>query len=209
MKYDIHLFNFYGTPVSIRPLFFLLFLITTPTFAVSLFIAALIHELAHTRVAQKLGHQVESIYIDLLNGAANIDITKATPLESIKIVIAGPLSNLLLFGIVFALSHIGIDYPSIIAQFLKEFQFINIFLFIFNLIPIFPMDGGRILRDLVMLKTKNKRLSIEGGSFVSIVLSLILGGISLLNSYWIMLAMMIFAAIINVIIWYGEVNDIK
>ena len=209
MKYDIHLFNFYGTPVSIRPLFFLLFLLMSPTFVISVFIAALIHELAHTRVAQKLGHEVESVYLDLLNGAANIDLTKTTPIESIKIVIAGPLSNLLLFGIGFILSHIGIDYPSIIAQFLKEFQFINIFLFIFNLIPIFPMDGGRIFRDLIVLITGKKKLSIGAGSFVSILCSLILGVISILHSYWVMLVLMMFACVINAILWYGEVKDIK
>ena len=71
------------------------------------------------------------------------------------------------------------------------------------------MDGGRIFRDLIVLITGKKKLSIGAGSFVSILCSLILGVISILHSYWVMLVLMMFACVINAILWYGEVKDIK
>ena len=88
--FEFQIFSFRGTPVFLRPLFFLLLFMVTPSILLGLFISVLIHEIAHTWVAQNLGYPVKSIYIDLMNGAAMIDIDKSTPVDSIKIVCAGP-----------------------------------------------------------------------------------------------------------------------
>lgn len=137
MKNAIKLFDFEGTPVYLKYWFFILLLLGIDKF-ISIFIAVLVHELAHTYMAKKLNHYVDHVYLDLLNGAAAIDTSYSSYKDTIKIVAAGPISNLLLFGI-------GSFLMSVIpSSFLETFCFINILLFIFNILPIYPLDGGRI-----------------------------------------------------------------
>ena len=149
MKNSFRLFDFMGTPVYLKYWFFILFAIlfmqydfnTSLDYFLSIFVAVLVHELAHTVVAKKFNHYVEHVYLDLLNGAAAIDTTYSPYNQTILIVAAGPLSNLALW---FIGSYLGLD---IFAQ-------INMFLFIFNILPIYPMDGGRICKAICQWLTK-------------------------------------------------------
>lgn len=149
MKNAFKLFDFMGTPVYLKYWFFILLpllllqndLSTSIDWFLSIFVAVLVHELAHTLVAKKFNHYVEHVYLDLLNGAAAIDTTYSPYNQTILIVIAGPLSNLVLY---FIGSYLGLDI----------FTQINMFLFIFNILPIYPMDGGRICKAICQWLTK-------------------------------------------------------
>ena len=166
MKKAIKLFDFEGTPVYLKYWFFILLLLGIDKF-ISIFIAVLVHELAHTYVAKKLNHYVDHVYLDLLNGAAAIDTSYSSYKDTIKIVAAGPISNLLLFGI-------GSLLMSVIpSSFLETFCFINILLFIFNILPIFPLDGGRISKACMQwLTTPSTGRKYNG--YLSMVTSILL-----------------------------------
>lgn len=166
MKNAIKLFDFEGTPVYLKYWFFILLLLGIDKF-ISIFIAVLVHELAHTYVAKKLNHYVDHVYLDLLNGAAAIDTSYSSYKDTIKIVAAGPISNLLLFGI-------GSLLMSVIpSSFLETFCFINILLFIFNILPIFPLDGGRISKACMQwLTTPSTGRKYNG--YLSMVTSILL-----------------------------------
>ena len=166
MKNAIKLFDFEGTPVYLKYCFFILLLLRLDKF-ISIFIAVLVHELAHTYVAKKLNHYVDHVYLDLLNGAAAIDTSYSSYKDTIKIVAAGPISNLLLFGI-------GSLLMSVIpSSFLETFCFINILLFIFNILPIFPLDGGRISKACMQwLTTPSTGRKYNG--YLSMVTSILL-----------------------------------
>ena len=81
--------------------------------------------------------------------------------DNMKVVAAGPLSNLLL---VIIGSILGLD----------TFVEINIFLFIFNILPIYPMDGGHLFKDFLMLNMNNRRKAFEISMKVSLVTSVFL-----------------------------------
>jgi len=166
MKLEFKMFTFQGSPVYFKLWFLLLFAWVSPSMVVAIFLSVLVHELAHAFIANSLGYNVRQIYIDLFYGAAEIDLDHCPERDSIQIVAAGPISNLL-FGILF----FGI-YATTGIHFFAEMILVNIVLFIFNILPIYPMDGGRILRSFLMMKMpSNRRLAKKISDWVSLVFS--------------------------------------
>jgi stage IV sporulation protein FB len=162
MKQSFKLFNFVGSPVELSYWFFLLFLILPVPTVIAVFISILIHELSHAYVADILGWMVSGIKIDLFTGSAAID-TNIHEKDSIPVVAAGPLSNL---ALAIVSIFIGVFFP---YNFLVTMVVVNILLFLFNILPIYPMDGGRILRDTLYLKLKNRRKSVRISAVVSLI----------------------------------------
>lgn len=162
MKQSFKLFNFKGIPVELSIWFFLLFLFLPLTTVIAVFISILVHELAHAYVADRLGWMVSGIHIDLFSGSAAID-TNIHERDSIPVVAAGPISNLILAGISLL---VAIVFPSI---FLATMIVVNILLFLFNILPIYPMDGGRLLRDTLYLKLRDRRKSVRISAIVSLI----------------------------------------
>lgn len=163
MKTSFKLFDFKGIPVNIKIWFLLLFALAPPLFVLILFLSVLAHELAHAWVANHLGHKVHQVYIDFMGGAAEMDVSNMHEIDSIKVVAAGPLSNLILY--ILSISAISIFGEN---EFLKDMSLINLLLFIFNTLPIYPMDGGRMVRDSLYLYTKNRKKSREFGTYISL-----------------------------------------
>jgi Zn-dependent protease len=162
MKQSFKLFNFVGSPVELSYWFFLLFLILPVPTVIAVFISILIHELSHAYVADRLGWMVSGIRIDLFTGSAAVD-TNIHERDSIPVVAAGPLSNL---ALAIVSIFIGLFFP---YNFLVTMVVVNILLFLFNILPIYPMDGGRILRDTLYLKLKNRRKSVRISAVVSLI----------------------------------------
>jgi Zn-dependent protease len=176
MKNAFKLFDFMGTPVYLKYWFFILlplFMLqndfsTSIDWFLSIFVAVLVHELAHTAVAKKFNHYVEHVYLDVFNGAAAIDTTYSPYNQTILIVAAGPLSNLVLW---FIGSYLGLDI----------FSQVNMFLFIFNILPIYPMDGGRICKAICQWMTKPS-IGRKINGYISIVASGLLFILSIMTS---------------------------
>jgi Zn-dependent protease len=115
----------------------------------SLFFASvLIHELAHAIVAQREGIPVRNITLFVLGGVAHIGHEPETAESEFKIVAAGPGISLVLASFYYILHLLTGIFPIASAICLYLFQ-INVILAVFNLIPGFPLDGGRILRSLI------------------------------------------------------------
>lgn len=169
MDFQIKLFDFQGIPVYLKLWFLLLFAWLPFSYVITIFISILVHELAHAYVANKLGYNVFKVYIGLFNGAAEMNLSQIHERDSIKIVAAGPLSNLILFFA--SLIFISAGYSN---QFITDFANVNLLLLIFNIIPIYPLDGGRLLRDGLYLLIKNRKLSVTISSYVSLALSSLL-----------------------------------
>lgn len=162
MKQSFKLFNFVGSPVELSYWFFFLFLFLPVTWVIALFISILVHELAHAYVADRLGWSVSGIRIDLFSGSAAVD-TNIHEKDSIPVVAAGPLSNLLLAALSL---FIGVLFP---IDFFVNMIIVNILLFLFNILPIYPMDGGRLLRDSLYLKLRDRRKSVRISAIVSLI----------------------------------------
>lgn len=172
MKTSFKLFDFAGAPVNISLWFFLLFLFVPFSYVIAIFISVLIHELAHAYVADSKGWQVYEIRVDLFTGSAAVD-TNIPERDSIPVVAAGPLSNLALAVSSILLYAIFGQTSPMFGDFMNDFFIVNLFMFLFNILPIYPMDGGRLLKDFLFLKMRSNRAlarRIAGG--VSLIFSI-------------------------------------
>jgi len=143
------------------------------------FVSVLIHELAHSLVAIRQGEKVRSITLFILGGVAQITEEPKQPSKEFVMALAGPLSSLFLAGIFFILALFlrGISEPLYAS--ISYLAIINTILAIFNLLPGFPMDGGRVLRSILWkitgnLKKATRIASLAGQAFAFL---LIFGGI--------------------------------
>src|SRR5579875_3872148 len=115
--------------------------------AVLLFVCVLLHELSHSYVAQKSGIAVRKITLFIVGGVAHISQEARSAKTEFNIAVVGPISSFVLAAIYWILAKS--DFASADKRLLAIFNylaFINIALVIFNMIPGFPLDGGRILR---------------------------------------------------------------
>src|SRR5208337_2353975 len=123
--------------------------------ALGLFFGVLVHELAHSLVARSKGIKMQSITLLMFGGVAQMDEGAPEPRTELPMALAGPIMSLI-FGLVCC----GLVYvtpemtPDPALQGVLVFIFgylgvLNIILFAFNLIPAFPMDGGRVLRAIL------------------------------------------------------------
>ena len=118
----------------------------------------LAHELAHSIVAMRRGVRVEGITLWLFGGVSRFSSESSSPGAQALITFVGPLTSLLL-GAVFLLASVaagGGGHPGLVPATLAWLGYINILLGVFNLLPAFPLDGGRILQSLIWLRTGNR-----------------------------------------------------
>jgi Zn-dependent protease len=110
-----------------------------------LFLASVLaHELSHAIAARRLGVQITDITLFVFGGAANMAEEPSRPRDEALIAGAGPLSSLLVGGVCWAVDLVVAQEQ--VAAVVGWLAFINLTLGVFNLVPGFPMDGGRILR---------------------------------------------------------------
>lgn len=114
-----------------------------------IFASVLIHELAHSLVALKQGEKVRSITLFILGGVAQITEEPKKPLEELKIALVGPLTSLIVGFLFFILAFLLRGTSVYLEASVSYLALINTVLAIFNLIPGFPMDGGRVLRSII------------------------------------------------------------
>ena len=154
--------------------------------ALMLFISVLIHEVAHSVVAQRYKIPVNSITLYFLGGVSEIAEEAHTSEAELRMAAAGPLISIVL-GVVFYAVYIlgGSFLPLSVVAVLQYSGYINIVLAIFNLIPAFPMDGGRVLRGIVWGRNKDILKSTRTVTNVSRVISYIFIGFGFLDTIFI------------------------
>ncbi len=174
---------------------------------VLLFICVVIHELAHSLTSTWMGYPVEDIVLLPLGGVSQIEQMPEGPGQELLMAIAGPLSNLviaLLLGVfslftpvsLFAsLRRLATDPMSLGWQDTVPYLILtNVALAAFNLIPAFPMDGGRVLRSLlatVMPQMQATDVAVRIGQGFAWLLGL--GGLVTGNLIWILIAVFVYS----------------
>jgi Zn-dependent protease len=131
---------------------------------VALFGCVLLHELGHALMARYFGIRTRSITLYIIGGVARLERMSEKPWEEFWIAVAGPAVNVVIAGLLFISVLVGwwinpqamVLQPEIrpahVTDFLGHLMVMNIFLILFNMIPAFPMDGGRVLRALLALR---------------------------------------------------------
>ena len=121
-----------------------------------LFFASIIaHELCHALVTKAEGGSVEKITLFIFGGVAQIDEEPRSPGREFIMAASGPLMSLLIAGVCFfgAVSAVGRGAPWWVIAPLRYLGSINLFVAIFNMLPGFPLDGGRVLRSILWAAT--------------------------------------------------------
>ena len=141
------------------------------------FASLLFHELAHSVVAQHYKIRVLSITLFIFGGVASIERDPSKAIQEFNIAIAGPLASGLLAGLFFGLLQL---FPSnqMVSAVSTWLWTTNLLLAVFNLLPGFPLDGGRIFRAIIWGATKNfsKATRVAGASGRLIAYAMILVG---------------------------------
>lgn len=124
---------------------------------VSVFACVILHELGHSIVAMRYGVHVQRILLLPIGGMAQFDRIPREPGRELAITLAGPAVNFVLFGLLALVLHgFSIEqvapFPLNLRQLAYSLAAINLVMGVFNLIPVFPMDGGRIFRALLAMK---------------------------------------------------------
>ena len=129
---------------------------------VLLFFSILLHELSHSLMSQRFGIPVKSITLFIFGGVSDISKEPKNPHKEFSIAIVGPITSFFISGIfaVLLFSLRGFEFTSFENIQLTKTEailfygvFINLLLGIFNMVPAFPLDGGRILRSILVKLT--------------------------------------------------------
>jgi Zn-dependent protease len=165
-----------------------------------LFVSLMLHVLAHSLVARKFSVPVRSTTVFLFGGMAHVDDEPKSPASEVLIASAGPAMSLLLGMLFLFLGSVAMPPPEQFADPLEMMASIdpwrtlllwlgpiNIFIGIFNLVPAFPLDGGRIVRALLWAASGNLRKATRWAAGFSqfVAWALILLGVAMAFGMWI------------------------
>ena len=143
-----------------------------------MFVSLILHELSHSVVARSYGLKVGGITLFIFGGVAELEEEPHDPKSEFQIAIAGPLMSLVLAALFFGFSHLASSGAEVgpTAAVFGYLALINLVLAVFNLVPAFPLDGGRMLRAVIWGVTEDllraTRISSRIGSAFGLFLML-------------------------------------
>jgi len=140
------------------------------------FASVIVHELAHSIMSKRTGIQVKSITLFLFGGIAQIGKEATQPKTELVISIAGPASSAFLAGIFYGIAYLCNGLNVYLFALTSYLSYVNLILAVFNMIPGFPLDGGRVLRAVIWLATGNylraTKIATTAGYVISIAMIL-------------------------------------
>jgi stage IV sporulation protein FB len=215
MRNTIRFGSFFGIPVRIHftfPLVLLVFgleaglrggwlqSVWAVALVLAVFVCVVLHELGHSLQVRRYGIDVRDIVLLPIGGVARAERIPEDPKQEIIVAISGPLVNFALALIFFAIVLVRRTPLNFENDFLFNLLAINVVLGTFNLIPAFPMDGGRILRGLLAMRMsylKATRHAKNVGQIIAILFVLI----GFVNTHFIMLPL------VAVFVFFGAISE--
>ena len=119
--------------------------------ALGLFLSILLHELSHSVVAKRFGVSIKGITLFIFGGVAEMEQEAPNPKVEFLVAIAGPIASVLIAAVCLVIAAVGqtsLGAIPVLGVF-WYLAFINTVLVLFNMIPAFPLDGGRVLRSIL------------------------------------------------------------
>jgi Zn-dependent protease/CBS domain-containing protein len=179
MKWSVKLGTYFGIPVYMHLTFLLLLtwvgivhwlqfhsgdaVLNGIVFIALIFVCVVLHEFGHALMARRYGIRTRDITLLPIGGLARLERMPEEPREELWVALAGPAVNLAIAAALWlflgaAGAFVPMDRLSVTGgPFLQRLMFVNLFLLAFNLIPAFPMDGGRVLRALLATRLEYTR----------------------------------------------------
>ena len=175
------------------------------TGAIGLFLSIIVHEFSHSLVARTQGMSMKGITLFIFGGVAEMGEEPPSPKSEFLMSVAGPIASLLIAGLFYGIFYLGVQggWPEALNGTTGYLAFINLVLAGFNLVPAFPLDGGRILRSGLWAYTGNlrwaTRIASTLGSGFGIFLIImgvfqVLGGNFVGGMWWFLIGMFVNSA---------------
>ncbi len=146
------------------------------------FMSVLAHELMHSIVARSLGIPIEGITLFVFGGVSQMTDEPTRPQDEFRMAIAGPVTSLVLGGIFLSIRYLLNGLPDYITAVAFWLGWINVILAAFNLIPGFPLDGGRVLRSLLWWKNQN----LKRATRIASAIGRVIGYLFIFAGIWIL-----------------------
>ena len=158
--------------------------------AVGLFGSIVLHELGHSLIARRFDVPIRGITLFIFGGVAELEREPPTAKAEFWVAIAGPIVSALIGLVSLGLAFVGREagWPVPVRGLLNYLAWINLVLVAFNMIPAFPLDGGRVLRSILWatkgsLRWATKVTSTIGAAFGLVLIGL--GILAILNGAWV------------------------
>ncbi len=168
-------------------------------FILALFACVVAHEYGHALMARRYGIKTPDITLLPIGGMARMERMPERPAQEIAVALAGPAVNVVIWAVLIGFGATAqmasLADPANPQEFLGRLAAVNLFLAVFNLIPAFPMDGGRVLRAILTLGTdrvRATRIAAIAGQIVAFVFGFI--GLTSGNLILLLIALFIFIA---------------
>jgi Zn-dependent protease/predicted transcriptional regulator len=150
--------------------------------AFGFFLSSVSHDLAHALVARRRGIEVRSIGVSFFGGATPLDPSSTNPSDDAVIAASGPAVSLAISAALFAVTMgvIGLAGEfNAAAGVLIVLVFLNLLLGLVNLVPAYPLDGGRIVRDLVWRRSGSERTGWRAAARTGRLTGMIIAGVGI------------------------------
>ncbi|KUJ80881.1 protease [Ruegeria marisrubri] len=169
-------------------------------FVVALFACVVAHEFGHALMARRYGIRTPDITLLPIGGLARLERMPEKPTQEVMVALAGPAVNIVIWGVLVVFgAGVQLDTMAEIdsaqIDLFTRLAYINLFLAVFNMIPAFPMDGGRVFRALLCMRmdrVKATRMAASAGQFVAILFGFL--GLSTGNPILVLIAVFVFIA---------------
>jgi Zn-dependent protease len=151
-------------------------------FILAVFACVVLHELGHALAARKYGIRTQDIILLPIGGVARLEKMPDRPIQELWVALAGPAVNVVIFALLAVYLWISNTLTPdnqlmmTTAAFVERIMGVNIFLILFNMIPAFPMDGGRVLRALLATRLayiRATRISANLGQGIALLFGVI------------------------------------
>jgi Zn-dependent protease/CBS domain-containing protein len=209
MKYSFKIGSAWGIPIELHITFILLMaavlVLSTLYFFVLiilLFVFVVVHELSHSLVARHYNIKVRKIVLYPIGGVSEIEEIPDNPRIEWRMAIAGPSSSILIGLFFYGLSFVTpiTTVGTLYGSFTLDLAILNVFLGAFNLIPAFPMDGGRVFRALLAERMKYSDAT-KYAAFIGRVLGIIMAVVGFFYN--------IFLIIIGAFVYIGASEEVE
>ncbi|MGB9142569.1 MAG: site-2 protease family protein [Aestuariivirga sp.] len=167
-------------------------------FILLVFACVVAHEFGHILMARKFGVKTPEVTLLPIGGVANMERIPEDPRQELLIAIAGPMVNVVIAGLLIVAGGVSTsDLQTIDVEkigLVQRLALINVSLVIFNLIPAFPMDGGRVLRALLAMRLGARRATEIAAKFGQVFAFLFAAAGLFINPMLVLIGMFIYIA---------------